>query len=318
MASGLRMRRQLGAGGIRDEKRRIMRKAGLPATPAERPEPRRARALFDFAAQREGDLSLKAGQTLVLLEAEGEWWRGHAEGAEPETAGVFPHNHVEEIKAEKVRMGRQSAGGAFGPLTGPKTQFATELEGAIMADQCCRGLRNFVSVALVLVLGAWLGTAWTLSGSTIAQFPLTAFRWRYANLGRWSAAPELSSWDRPQDTRALFGHMYNSTPLVIRQGYGIHDEELSWLLDDAKIAERLGADTNLTVETRPKGSKQFGYGSVGYADMSVADFLAHRGGDELAGLDAAGVSEPLELYLVQQAVEVAVRSPMMLSDLDFR
>ena len=66
-----------------------------------------------------------------------------------------------------------------------------------------------------------------------------------------------------------------------------------------------------------------GWCSAGAA--GVPDVVSLGGGGGLrslgsagAGLDAAGVSEPLELYLVQQAVEVAVRSPMMLSDLDFR
>eukprot|EP01047_Picozoa_sp_COSAG01_P111992 COSAG01_NODE_40764_length_459_cov_67.063889_1_plen_121_part_10 len=33
-------------------------------------------ALFDFAPEQPTDLALKVGMKLVLLETEGEWWRG--------------------------------------------------------------------------------------------------------------------------------------------------------------------------------------------------------------------------------------------------
>ncbi|KAK4038278.1 protein hob1 [Parachaetomium inaequale] len=50
-------------------------------------------ALYDYAAQAEGDLSFKAGDTIEVITRTGnenEWWRGRVEGRE----GQFPGNYV--------------------------------------------------------------------------------------------------------------------------------------------------------------------------------------------------------------------------------
>ena len=61
-SSTLRMRKQMGAGGLREEKRRVERRAGQPVTVVERePTARCARVLYDFEGQQDGDLSLQEG-----------------------------------------------------------------------------------------------------------------------------------------------------------------------------------------------------------------------------------------------------------------
>lgn len=299
----MRMRKQFGAGGLRDEKRRHERRLGLPvkrdeAPPAPAPRQRLARVLFDFVGVEDGDLSLKEGQIVVLLNTKSEWWKGHLEEAAASTAGNFPHNYVEELT------------GLAGPWgSGPATQLEAQLQGELMAQACCSLIRTIVIVAVVLVVGAVVGSAWVFSGSSVAQLPLPVFRWRYSALKGVAkkAGKDVTTWDEPPtEMRSLFGHMYNSTPVVVRQGYPQDSAELRWLLDDAQIEAKLGGPkANLTVEARPKGSKQFTYGTVEYRSTTVEDFLAHRGGDGLAGLAAEEVQEQKELYLVQQPVNVA-------------
>jgi hypothetical protein len=46
-------------------------------------------ALFEFAPEQPTDLALKVGMKLVLLETEGEWWRGYA-ADQPDVVGSFP------------------------------------------------------------------------------------------------------------------------------------------------------------------------------------------------------------------------------------
>ena len=55
--------------------------------------PSKALAMFDFAAEQPGDLGLRKGMVVDLLETEGEWWKGSdAEAAG--VVGIFPATFV--------------------------------------------------------------------------------------------------------------------------------------------------------------------------------------------------------------------------------
>jgi len=69
-----------------------------PAVPGRLPAPapagNRVRALYDFEAQREGDLGFRAGDEIVVLdEAANDWWTGRIGGRE----GLFPANYVQKL-----------------------------------------------------------------------------------------------------------------------------------------------------------------------------------------------------------------------------
>jgi hypothetical protein len=83
-----------------------------------------ATVLHDFEAEEPGDLSLKAGTVVQVVEKEELWWRGKYEGGE---VGLFPSNFVETIAAteqlaeinrrerdrHRAKRGGRSGGGAF-------------------------------------------------------------------------------------------------------------------------------------------------------------------------------------------------------------
>lgn len=51
----------------------------------------KAKVLFEYQAQQEGDLSLRVGEIVTVLKQEGGWWEGELNGA----SGVFPSNYVQ-------------------------------------------------------------------------------------------------------------------------------------------------------------------------------------------------------------------------------
>ena len=59
----------------------------------------RAKALYDFAAEQEGDLGFSEGEIIVLTEATQTWWQGYREASGP-PVGAFPSNYVELIPEE--------------------------------------------------------------------------------------------------------------------------------------------------------------------------------------------------------------------------
>lgn len=299
------MRKQMGAGGIREEKRRAERRARLPATDEVEPTARFAIVLYDFKGQEDGDLSLKEGETVTLLETSGLWWRGHLQGSPPGTAGVFPHNYVQELDGLVRRPPPPGRGRPRG-VAGPQAEFDAQLKGSVMADRCCRLLRRIVFTAVALGVGMLVCAAWTISSRSISQLPLQFFQLRYGELDD-KRRPVVTTWEgAPTKMQGVFTHMYNSTPVVIRQGYPIAADELSWVQDKAQLADRLGGmNANITVEARPKGSKHFAFGSVEYVDITVQDFLRRRGGDELAGIAPGELDRLKEMYLVQHPLAVA-------------
>ncbi|KAJ3221222.1 hypothetical protein HDU81_010783, partial [Chytriomyces hyalinus] len=63
-----------------------------PALPAKHPMSiKSVTALYDFDGQRAGDLSFIAGDRIVVLKDQGEWWEGELKGVK----GVFPCNYVQ-------------------------------------------------------------------------------------------------------------------------------------------------------------------------------------------------------------------------------
>ncbi len=59
----------------------------------------RARALYDFVARNEQEITLKKGDIIDVLEQEEGWWNGSSNGA----TGLFPGNYVELIAEERPR-----------------------------------------------------------------------------------------------------------------------------------------------------------------------------------------------------------------------
>ncbi len=55
--------------------------------------PTQAVALHDFSAEQEGDLELKRGMVVNLIETKGDWWYG-SDAENPEVVGNFPNTHV--------------------------------------------------------------------------------------------------------------------------------------------------------------------------------------------------------------------------------
>lgn len=55
-------------------------------------------ALYDYAADKNGDLSFKEGEKIAIVEHLSEdWWKGYKKGDHPDKPGVFPSNYVKSI-----------------------------------------------------------------------------------------------------------------------------------------------------------------------------------------------------------------------------
>jgi len=67
--------------------------AAAPPPVSRQPAGPRAKALYDFTGQQQGDLTFSAGDTIVLTKQDGNWWTGTVNGR----TGVFPSNYVELI-----------------------------------------------------------------------------------------------------------------------------------------------------------------------------------------------------------------------------
>ena len=52
------------------------------------------RAICDFTAQQEGDLSFKKGDIIYVYDTNGNWWKGTCNGA----YGLIPSNYVSLIE----------------------------------------------------------------------------------------------------------------------------------------------------------------------------------------------------------------------------
>ena len=50
-------------------------------------------ALYDFEAQQDGDLTIKKGDRVKLLDKGKGWWKGELDGK----VGLFPHNYVKLV-----------------------------------------------------------------------------------------------------------------------------------------------------------------------------------------------------------------------------
>lgn len=65
----------------------------IPPSPFAPPPPsvKRALVLYDFLPEKPEDLALRAGDTVEVLESNGDWWRGRCNGSQ----GLFPSNYVQ-------------------------------------------------------------------------------------------------------------------------------------------------------------------------------------------------------------------------------
>ena len=96
--------------------------------------------------------------------------------------------------------------------------------------------------------------AWTVSSRSISQLPLQFFQLRYGGLDD-KRRPVVTTWEEPPtEMQGVFTHMYNSTPVVMRQGYPVAADELSWIQDKAQRLIRLvrgdsrpGQDTRMSM-----------------------------------------------------------------------
>ena len=79
-----------------------------------RPRSRLALVVTAFTAEADGDLTLLAGQTVVLTKAKDskKWWKGHLQ-SDPARAGVFPRAAVQE------QVGAAQVDPAFSPAAPP-------------------------------------------------------------------------------------------------------------------------------------------------------------------------------------------------------
>lgn len=69
------------------------------------------RAIYDYAPQGEGELELKDGDLLFVLEkdSDDDWWKAKKKAAtddEEEPEGLIPNNYVEEVSAPARRGAR--------------------------------------------------------------------------------------------------------------------------------------------------------------------------------------------------------------------
>lgn len=61
------------------------------------------RALYDYQANGEGELDIREGELLYILErGEDDWWKAKkpADEDEEEPVGLVPHNYVSQVSAK--------------------------------------------------------------------------------------------------------------------------------------------------------------------------------------------------------------------------
>lgn len=62
-------------------------------------------ALYDYQAQAEGELEIREGELLYILEkGDDDWWRAKKRAAEDEDepVGLVPENYVSEVSAKPL------------------------------------------------------------------------------------------------------------------------------------------------------------------------------------------------------------------------
>lgn len=69
------------------------------------------RAIYDYAGQTAGELSIAEGDVLFILErsTEDDWWKAKKKAAtdgEDEPEGLIPNNYIEEVSSSFDYMGR--------------------------------------------------------------------------------------------------------------------------------------------------------------------------------------------------------------------
>jgi amphiphysin len=63
------------------------------------PPPETVTALYDYAAQADGDLSFQTGDLIEIIQRtqnENEWWTGKVNGKQGQFPGMF-HHHLENV-----------------------------------------------------------------------------------------------------------------------------------------------------------------------------------------------------------------------------
>ncbi|CAO0795679.1 unnamed protein product [Mucor circinelloides] len=80
----------------RDIKKSVAAPTPPPPAPSQHSKPQRARALYAFTSEQEGDLTFQAGDIITVTEktdSQEDWWTGRLNGQ----LGSFPANYVEMI-----------------------------------------------------------------------------------------------------------------------------------------------------------------------------------------------------------------------------
>jgi actin cytoskeleton-regulatory complex protein SLA1 len=65
------------------------------------------RAIYDYHPQAEGELAIRDGDLLFVLEksTDDDWWKAKKKAAdddEEEPEGLIPYNYVEEVRTEQA------------------------------------------------------------------------------------------------------------------------------------------------------------------------------------------------------------------------
>ncbi|CAG8504651.1 1689_t:CDS:2, partial [Racocetra persica] len=87
----------------------VVARAPLPRLPPKKRRTKQniATVMYDYDAEEEGEISLKEGTTITILEKTDDgWWRGKNEQGE---SGIFPSTYVTEVKATDVSQAAEEA-----------------------------------------------------------------------------------------------------------------------------------------------------------------------------------------------------------------
>ncbi|TKA37775.1 hypothetical protein B0A54_09777 [Friedmanniomyces endolithicus] len=176
---------------------------------------REVRALYDFHATEEGELSFRKGDTIVVTESNyKDWWKGNLHGQ----TGIFPVNHVE-------KLGDFAEGESAAAATPKNTRTAVALYDSLDTEDDELGFRKGDTITAVeeLTRNIWKGT---LRGKT-GLFPANDVQ--ELSDSREPDQPVPASSKKERRARALFDFLPTEDgELGFRKGDTIIVLETKW------------------------------------------------------------------------------------------